>query len=61
MIIEYSHYQGQKTRDFLEYSLPWFMASGEKALDVCAITKTRSHENSQQQKAPSLQHQKVFN
>jgi hypothetical protein len=37
------------------------MASDKKALDVCAIPKTQSHENSQQQKAPSLQHQKVVN
>jgi len=37
------------------------MASGEKAFDVCATPKTQSHENSQQQKAPSLQHQKVVN
>jgi hypothetical protein len=30
------------------------MASGKKALDVCAIPKTQSHEN-------SLQHQKAVN
>jgi hypothetical protein len=37
------------------------MAGGKKAPHVCAIPKTQSHENSQQQKAPSLQHQKVVN
>jgi hypothetical protein len=40
MLIKYSHYQGQKSRDFLEYSLPWFMGSDEKAVDVCATPKT---------------------
>jgi hypothetical protein len=61
MIIEYSHYQGKKEQGFLKIFHTVVRASGEKAFDVWATPRTQSHENSQQQKAPSLQHQKVVN